>query len=258
MKSATKSLIDVNKLLSSPTLTLIRDGTDAGDGIPLALHLIRSIVNLPDVPLDSSRFLFLATRSRVEFVKSQTQSDSHIYPHISRDVMTSLSCCKAIDPYTHPNLTQCFDNNNSIEAQSSAISSMLKLLTPHFNFHVDTNAPINTSHNPRVLVIECLHSLSFCFSVDPVAFIHAAMSPPFNLAIVTTAPTNCGIDRNIANLSALAHNLFDMNDLKTGVAVDIDGLLTISKRNGHWTRQQTKPLRYKIAATSFNIVQQQS
>lgn len=315
MASSTNSLVDVDALLASRSVTMIRDGTDAGDGSALALHLTRTILNhktkhsAASSPLsrpstiEPSQVLILTTRTRTDYglpddinggVNYDGDKESnaaliqpHVYPHISRDVHTSLSSCKAIDPYSlhYPGKTHhgLFMNNKTGDSDitssatiggsdnaytdegwykgnnkkaSPAITSMLRLIAPHFKPHTRSNK--DHQPYPRVLVIECLHSLSFCFAIDSPAFIRTLTSAPFNLSVIVSAPIGCGIDKDISNLCSIADNVIELSDLRTGVAVDIDGLITVYKRNGQWSLAGSKKsTRYKITTNSFNILQQQ-
>lgn len=315
MTSGTNSLVDVDALLASRSVTVIRDGTDAGDGSALALHLTRTILthktrrSATSSPLsrastiEPGQVLILSTRTRTDYGlpdgSDGTNYDGdkgsnaavihpHVYPHISRDVHTSLSSCKAIDPYSlhYPGSSHhsLFMNNKTGDSddtttkttgssgnaytadegrwkannnkKASAITSMLRLISPYFKPHTRSNK--HPQPHPRVLVIECLHSLSFCFAVDPPAFIRTLTSAPFNLSVIVSAPIGCGIDKDISNLCSIAENVIELSDLRTGVAIDIDGLITVCKRNGQWSLAGSKKsTRYKITTTSFNILQQQ-
>lgn len=233
---STSKLLDVDRLLSTPTITLIRDGTDANDSIPLALHLTRTITSLKF--LKSAQILLLTSRSNTAFSKTVT----HAYPVVSRDMVMSLTYCTPIDPYPYFNVST---SSKSSPVSITTMNAIVKLIRSTID-----KAP--NSAKPRLLIIECIHSLKFVFSVDPSALTRVLTSSSFGLAVVLAAPFGCGVNEEMSDISTIADNIIDLSDLRTGVATEIDGLLSLTKSNGQWNPKAV-PRRYKVTQSSFNI-----
>lgn len=228
---STSKLLDVDHLLSAPTVTLIRDGTDANDSIPFALHLARTITS--SYSLKSTEILFLTSRSITAF----SETKSHSYPVISRDMTVSLTSCTPVDPHPY------FSVSNPSPSAAS-LNAIVKLIRSAI-------AQVPNS-KPRLLILECIHALKFAFSVDPSALTRVLTSSVFGLAVVLAAPFDCGVNEEISDISAIADNIIDLSDLRTGVATEIDGLLTLTKFNGQWI-PKSNPRRYKVTQSTFNI-----
>lgn len=229
-QASSSKFLDLQKLLLSPTITIICDDTDAGDAISLALHLIRTLVTSKMVEPDE--VLVLTTRLHASFPKSTP----HIYPFISRDTKLSLSDCKPVDPHPHFDLT-------SLSSSTLSFNIMLKLICTAIE-----EAPATSK--PRLIIIECLNALRFAFGVDPSAFVRTLTG--LNLSVIACAPTACCIDENISDISTIADNVINLSDLRTGVAVDIDGLISVPKTSGQWILK-CESRRYKITPSAFNI-----
>lgn len=198
------NLFKYDAILSEPTITIVRDSTDAQHGHSLILHLTQSIVTN-----SSPQILFLSTRSR-----------------------TNFSTFKTIDPFLEFETTP---------TKQHAMNTILHLIDVHSN------------PKPNILVIECLHSLVYAFSIDALAFIRTLTSKLYGLSVIISAPVASGIDKQISNLSSISTNVIDLSDLKTGVSVDIDGIITTSKREGNWINNPQQR-RYKMMKNGFTIL----
>lgn len=103
-----------------------------------------------------------------------------------------------------------------------------------------------------LIVIECLHSLHNVFGVNPIAFVHSLLGFHFGFSLLVASPKGSTIDNEIEDLTDLADHILDLHDLQTGVADDIDGIITVSKKQGRWDLAQT-PRRYHLTESSFVV-----
>lgn len=225
------ALLDAHRVLTTPTLSLLRDDTDAADAIPLLFHLTRSLhAPTPSPTKSSSPIVIVTTRSRSIF----PSATSHIYPHVSRAMRTVLSTYISIDPHNHFNPSQLLP-------VATATARFVNLVTA-------TVSKVQA----RVILIECLHALRYTFDVDPAAAVRSLLSHNTGLSVVAVAPVVPDLRLDLTNLSQLAENVIDLRDLRTGTAPDVDGLITVTKRDGKWT-QSEQQRRYKITDNNFTI-----
>lgn len=195
-------------------LTLVRDFTDAGDGIPFLLHISKSI----SIVTPPENILFISTRSRTSF---NSQDAVHVYPAPSRAMGTATAAFLTLDPY-------------KIQKPDFSVSDaqMQKSLTLEA-------ATIAREKKCTVVAIECIHALKMVFGVDPSAFVRSLLLPELQLNVIASCPTQCGIDEDICSLSDIADAVIDLSDLKTGVAADVDGTMRIAKEGGRWQPRNT-------------------
>lgn len=224
-------LLERSNITDGGHLTLIRDGTEASDAIPLVLNIAKALT----IPVRSGNaptgVIFLSTRSRSQYPE---RDEVHVYPVLSRAASVATASCVSLDPYT---------------MQSPDFS------TSDLDFQGElTNRVIDTAHQKgsHVIVIECLHSLKVVFGVNPSAFVRSLLSPTWKLSVLAACPIACGIDDDITSLSDIADSVFDLQDLQTGAATDVDGILKVSKEKGRW--KPTAPTRrYQVTEASFKI-----
>lgn len=231
--SASDKLVDLDNLIKPACITIMRDATDAADSVPLVIQLTRTLITANLV--QPQQVLILTTRSRATF----TEPTPHVHPTLPRNSMRHLSGCRSVDP--HPVFTPTCS-----QTPTNAMRQLVDLIT-------DSLAKDSATCEPRLVVIECLHALRFAFAVDPSAFVRTLTTlRPNGLAVILAAPIACGIDDDLSSIAYIADNVIDLTDLRTGIAIDIDGLITVSKQNGKW-QKNSQSRRYKITETAFKI-----
>lgn len=230
--SSMQKFLDPDLLLSSATVTVLRDGTDAADSISLVLHLIRTLSTAQK--LKAQQVVIVTSRTRTSY----SEPTLHVHPVVPRSVTHAFSSCRIVDPHPHFQPATPYRPADALD----------KLLSSMYNVIADDTF----SFKPRVVVIECLHALRFSFAVDPSAFVRSLSALDPTVSVIMAAPIGCGIDGDLSSITTLAHNVIDLSDLRTGVATDIDGLIAVSKSNGRWI-SNPQHRRYKITDTSFSI-----
>lgn len=221
-----KPLLDTTAIVAGKNITVIRDATEAAESLSLLHHLIHIVTATSS--LTSDQILFISTRTRTSF-KSPTP---HIYPKTSSSTSHALTSCTVLDPYLLP-----LDPTNPNQSICSLVNEVDQLVS---------------RLSIRVVFVECMYSLRFVFGIHAPSFVRTLTSLGTGLSVIIAAPTACGIDNNIFSLIDIADTVIDLSDLNTGVAIDIDGLIRISKQNGQWATKHP-PKRFKVTNTAFNI-----
>lgn len=224
-------LLDGSLLKNGGHLTLVRDATDASDSIPLVLNIAKTLTNPTRPATSAPGVLFLSTRSRSQYIEGDA---IHSHPVLSRAAAVATATCVSLDPYT---------------VQTPAFA------TSELDFQRElTNKVIDTAHQQglHLVVIECVYSLKAIFGVNPSAFVRSLLSPAVNLSVLAACPTGCSIDGDIASLSDIADSVFDLQDLQTGVATDVDGMLRVAKEKGRW-KPAAYARRYQVTDASLKI-----
>lgn len=223
-------LVDDVALKGGGYLTLIRDATDACDAIPLILNIAKTLTN-KRTSRSKQGIIFLSTRSRSTF---KDDDKLHIHPVLSRAAAAATATCVSLDPY-------------------ALGSSMVTTGGPEFpNLLLRRIKEVAREQHVNLIVIECLYSLKYVFGVDPSAFVRSLISPNTNFSVISACPTNCGIDQDIESLADIADSICDLQDLQTGVATDVNGMLRVMKKNGCWN-PASQAQRYRITEASFKI-----
>lgn len=224
-------LLERTNVTDGGHLTLVRDGTEASDSFPLVLNIAKTLTTPATSGNAPAGVIFLSTRSRSQYAEPD---EIHAYPVLSRAASVATASCVSLDPYTM----------QSPDFATSDLDFQRKL----------TNRVIDTAHqnSSHLIVIECLHSLKVVFGVNPSAFVRSLLSPTWKLSVLAACPTACGIDDDISSLSDIADSVFDLQDLQTGAATDVDGVLRVSKERGRW-RPTAPSRRYQVTEASFKI-----
>lgn len=63
-----------------------------------------------------------------------------------------------------------------------------------------------------------------------------------------------GVDHIVRSLGDVAEMVVELRPLQTGLAHDVDGILTTTKQSGRWLHNATTSLRYKITNSGIRIV----
>lgn len=232
LASFVEKLLDPDLLLAEAAVTVMRDSTDAADSIPLLFHLVRSFLTARK--LVARQVVILTTRTR----PSYTEPSPHIHPVVPAAVSHALSSCHAVDAHPQFRPTRPLTHSDALRQLIFTVQAAIS----------DASSFVK----PRLVVIECLHSLRFSFAVDPSAFIRSLSAIDPSISIIMAAPVACGIDRDLSSITSLAHNVIDLSDLRTGVATDIDGHIVVAKSNGRWL-SDPQQRRYKITDRTFTI-----
>ena len=223
--------LPLDKLLESRNLTLIRDSTEAQDVLPFLLHLTKSLATVSK--LTASDVLFITTRSRSEL----TSDETHIYPVFHRATASARPAFTALDPYRKFS-TACLEIK---QVSGKAINSFHSWITDTIR-----------KNNAKVVIIECLQALKFTFGVCPSAYVRTLLSNNSGIAVIAAAPTECGVDGDVASLEDIADNVIDLNDLRTGAAVDVSGTYVMTKTAGKWAISPNE-LKYRATTSSFQL-----
>lgn len=189
-------------------VTLIRDSTDANDAVPFQFHLAKNLNSVI-----KHKILFLSTRTRTSFVQGDR---AHIYPSTSDIISTSTAGMMTLDLFTIQQPDFSLSKHEMYVRLTDKVFELIK------------------AKAITLVIIECLQSLKVIFGVDPKAFVRSILSHGTNIRILAASPVGCNVDKDVQNLAEIADLVLDLFDLKTGVATDIDGVLSVTKDRGRW------------------------